>query len=215
MELLASVLGESSLLYDRDGEEHYNLLSAFIKSMRGSDPDAAIYWAMRMLEAGEDPLMVLRRMIIFASEDVGNADPRALQVAMAADEAFRRLGMPEGIYPIAQAALYLAVAPKSNAVKVAWQQAKKEIRRSGTLPVPLHLRNATTKLAKSLGYGQGYRYPHDEADNYAAGQTYLPESLLGRVFYRPSSQGLEKQIGEKLTRLRRAEREAPRGSRES
>ncbi len=171
------------LLYDKTGEEHYNVVSAFIKSMRGSDPDAAIYWMMRMLEAGDDPLFVARRMIIFASEDIGNADANALAVANAADQAYRRLGMPEGIYPLAHAALYLATAPKSNAVKNAWQRAKAAIDEHGALPVPLKLRNAPTKLMKQEGYGKDYKYPHDYEDNVAPGETYLPDKLVGSKFY--------------------------------
>ncbi len=171
------------LLYDKAGEEHYNVVSAFIKSMRGSDPDAAIYWMMRMLEAGDDPLFVARRMIIFASEDIGNADAQALVVANAADQAFRRLGMPEGIYPLAHAALYLANAPKSNAVKNAWQRAKAAIDEHGALPVPLKLRNAPTKLMKNEGYGKDYKYPHDYEDAVVPGETYLPDALTGATFF--------------------------------
>jgi putative ATPase len=171
------------LLYDKAGEEHYNVVSAFIKSMRGSDPDAAIYWMMRMLEAGDDPLFVARRMIIFASEDIGNADSNALVVANAADAAFRRLGMPEGIYPLAHAALYLATAPKSNAVKNAWQAAKAAIEEHGALPVPLKLRNAPTSLMKEEGYGKNYKYPHDYEGNVVEGETYLPDAIAGAKFY--------------------------------
>ena len=190
------------LLYDKSGEEHYNVVSALIKSMRGSDPDASIYWAMRMLEAGDDPLFILRRLLIFASEDIGNADPRALQVAVAADQSFRRMGMPEGIYPIAHAVLYLACAPKSNAVGTAFSQAKDAIDEFGSLAVPHKLRNAVTVLMKSVGYGQGYRNPHEEAGHVASGERYLPDELEGRRFYEPSNQGLEIAIGEKLARLR-------------
>ncbi len=171
------------LLYDKTGDQHYDVVSAFIKSMRGSDPDAAIYWMMRMLEAGDDPLFVSRRMIIFASEDIGNADANALVVANAADAAFRRLGMPEGIYPLAHAALYLATAPKSNAVKNAWQRAKAAIDEHGALAVPLKLRNAPTKLMKSEGYGKDYKYPHDYEDAVVPDETYLPDALVGSKFY--------------------------------
>src|SRR4029079_16643349 len=157
--------------------------SAFIKSMRGSDPDAAIYWMMRMVESGDDPLFLLRRLMIFASEDVGNADPRALEVAVAADAAFRRMGMPEGMYPLAQATIYLATAPKSNACTVAWQRARDAVRDAGALPVPLKLRNAATKLMKDEGYGKGYRYAHDEEGGFAEGETYLPEELAGARYY--------------------------------
>lgn len=194
-------LGEPTLLYDKSGEEHYNVVSALIKSMRGSDPDAAIYWLMRMLEAGDDPLFVLRRLLIFASEDVGNADPRALMVAVQADQAFRRMGMPEGLYPIAQACLYLASCPKSNAVGRAYMAAQKAIKERGPLPVPLSLRNAPTKLMQESGYGAGYKYPHDYAGGWVDAQ-YLPDELSSARFYEPSDQGLEKAIGERLERLR-------------
>jgi len=203
LELVERALDERTLLYDKSGEEHYNTISAFIKSMRGSDPDAAIYWLMRMLEAGDDPLFLLRRMIIFASEDVGNADPRALQVAVSADDAFRRIGMPEGMYPIAHACLYLASCPKSNAVKNAWQSARAAVREQGSLPVPKKLRNAVTALMKREGYGKGYNYPHDFADHFAPGETYLPDEIADARFYEPSQEGLEKAIGERLSRLKR------------
>ncbi len=193
---------ERTLLYDKSGEEHYNVVSALIKSMRGSDPDAAIYWLMRMLEAGDDPLFVLRRLLIFASEDVGNADPRALQVVVSADAAFRRMGMPEGIYPIAHACLYLASCPKSGAVKAAWHAARDAVRRHGALPVPKKLRNAVTSLMRSEGYGTGYKYAHDFEGNFVPGETYLPDVLEGARFYQPTNQGLEKAIGERLARLR-------------
>lgn len=203
MEVVAAAVERGSLLYDKSGEEHYNVVSAFIKSMRGSDPDAAIYWAMRMLEAGDDPLFVLRRLMIFASEDIGNADPRALQVAVAADQAFRRMGMPEGLYPIAQAVLYLAVAPKSNAVGKAFTGAQAAIRDQGSLRVPMKLRNAVTQLMRDEGYGQGYRYAHDSEEHYVPGETYLPDELAGARFYEPGVQGLEKAIGDRLDALRK------------
>ena len=202
VEVVARGSEHKPLLYDKSGDEHYNVASALIKSMRGSDPDAAIYWAMRMLEAGDDPLFVLRRLMIFASEDIGNADPRALQVAVAADQSFRRMGMPEGLYPIAQAVLYLAVAPKSNAVGTAFKRAKAAIEKHGSLGVPTKLRNAPTSLMKSMGYGKDYRYPHGEEGHVALGETYLPEDLVGEVYYEPSSEGLEKAIGERLARIR-------------
>jgi putative ATPase len=173
-----------SLLHDKSGEAHYNVVSAFIKSLRGSDPDAALYWMLRLLEAGEDPRFVLRRMVIFASEDVGNADPQALLVAVAADQAFARLGMPEGMHTLAQACTYLASAPKSNACYVAWSAAKADVERHGSLAVPMKLRNAPTQAMKSWGYGEGYRYPHDEG-GLAQGETYLPEKLIGQRYYRP------------------------------
>jgi putative ATPase len=203
LELVERALDERTLLYDKSGEEHYNTISAFIKSMRGSDPDAAIYWLMRMLEAGDDPLFLLRRMIIFASEDVGNADPRALQVAVSADDAFRRIGMPEGLYPIAHACLYLACCPKSNAIGVAWQAARAAVREQGSLPVPKKLRNAVTALMKNEGYGKGYNYPHDFEDHFAPGETYLPDEIAEVRFYQPSQEGLEKAIAERLGRLKR------------
>jgi putative ATPase len=195
-----------TLLYDKAGEEHYNVVSALIKSMRGSDPDAAIYWLMRMLDAGDDPAFVLRRLVIFASEDIGNADPRALLVATAADAAFHRLGMPEGLYPIAQACLYLATAPKSNTVGRAFSAARGAIAERGTLPVPKKLRNAPTPLMKAEGYAEGYRYPHDEG-GYAPGETYLPDAIVGERFFEPSSEGYEQTIRERLERMRRRSRD--------
>jgi putative ATPase len=201
-EAIAQAGEQKTLLYDKSGEEHYNVISAFIKSMRGSDPDAAIYWMMRMVESGDDPLFLLRRLMIFASEDVGNADPRALEVAVAADAAFRRMGMPEGMYPLAQATIYLATAPKSNACTTAWQAAQAAVREHGALPVPMKLRNAVTRLMKDEGYGQGYRYAHDEEGGVAAGETYLPEEMEGTRFYEPTERGYERQIGERLRRIR-------------
>jgi putative ATPase len=193
---------DTTLLYDKKGEEHYNVTSAFIKSMRGSDPDAAIYYMLRMIEAGDDPLFVLRRMMIFASEDIGNADPRALTVAVAADEAFRRMGMPEGMYPMAHACLYLASAPKSDGVKVAWHAAAEMVKKRGALPVPKKLRNAVTGLMRSEGYGEGYRYAHDFEGHVAPGETYLPDEIAGTRFYEPTDEGLEKAIKERLARIR-------------
>jgi putative ATPase len=195
---------ERTLLYDKSGEEHYNVVSAFIKSMRGSDPDAAVYWMMRMLEAGDDPLFVLRRMLIFASEDVGNADPRALLVAVAADHAFRRMGMPEGLYPLAHACVYLASAPKSNAVNVAWHRAKELVAAHGALPVPKKLRNAPTKLMKEEGYGAGYKYAHDFEGGVVPGETYLPDEIAGEVLYEPTERGEEARIKARLSAIRGA-----------
>jgi putative ATPase len=197
---------ERTLLYDKAGEEHYNVVSAFIKSMRGSDPDAAVYWMMRMLEAGDDPLFVLRRMLIFASEDVGNADPRALMVAVAADHAFRRMGMPEGLYPLAHACVYLASAPKSNAVNVAWHRAKELVAAHGALPVPKKLRNPVTKLMKDEGYGAGYKYAHDFDGGVVAGETYLPDEIAGEVLYEPTQRGDEARIKARLDEIRAAAR---------
>jgi putative ATPase len=192
-----------TLLYDKSGEEHYNVSSALIKSLRGSDPDAALYWLFRMLEAGDDPLFLLRRLIIFASEDVGNADPRALSVAVDADAAFRRIGLPEGAFPLAHACLYLACCPKSAAVKSAMTAVRAVIEEAGALPVPKKLRNAVTRLMREEGYGQGYQYPPDHAGSFVPGETYLPDELASRRFYEPTDQGLEKQIRERIERLRR------------
>ena len=199
--LIKTTLSSKMLLYDKSGEEHYNIISAFIKSMRGSDPDASIYWMMRMLEAGDDPLFILRRMIIFASEDIGNADSMALQVAIAADTAFQRIGMPEGIYPLAHCCLYLASAPKSNACYKAFSHAKMDVTKHGSLPVPLKLRNAVTKHMKAWGYGEGYRYPHDE-EGYAAAETYLPDKLVGTKYYHPTTFGAEGAIKKYLESLK-------------
>jgi putative ATPase len=200
-EAVSESLAAGNLVHDKSGEGHYNVVSAFIKSMRGSDPDAALYYMLRMLEAGEDPLFALRRMIIFASEDIGNADPVALQVAIAADQAFQRLGMPEGLHPLGQCCVYLACAPKSNASFVAWSEARADVREHGALEVPRKLRNAATKAMQAWGYGEGYRYPHDEG-GYAEGEDYLPERLLGRSYYRPSEHGFEAEIKQRLQRLR-------------
>ena len=201
VELVREALGGTSLRYDKKGDEHYDVASAFIKSLRGSDPDASLYWMFRMLESGEDPLFVLRRLIIFASEDIGNADPKALEVAVAADAAFRRIGLPEGLHPISQACVYLATAPKSNATYDAWKAAREAVRSRGALAVPKKLRNAVTAEMKSRGLGEGYRYPHDEG-GYAPGETYLPDALAGTRFYEPKPVGYEARIREHLERLR-------------
>jgi len=206
-EIVIAGQSHDPLLYDKAGEEHYNVVSAFIKSMRGSDPDAAVYWMMRMLDAGDDPLFILRRMIIFASEDVGNADPRALLIVQAADSAFRRIGMPEGLYPLAHAASYLAATAKSNAVGKAWQRARALIERYGALPVPKKLRNAVTPLMKNEGYGEGYKYAHDFEGGVATGETYLPDELVGEVLYEPSDRGEEARIRTRLEALRAAARD--------
>jgi putative ATPase len=190
-----------ALLYDKAGEEHYNVISAFIKSLRDSDPDAALYWMMRMLEAGEDPLFICRRMVILAAEDIGNADPRALQVAVAAKDAFHFVGLPEGRIPMAQAVTYLAAAPKSNASYKAMLAAAADVKEHGPLPVPLHLRNAPTPLMKHLGYGAGYKYAHDYA-GHVVEQQHLPDELKDRRYYEPSDQGEEAVIRERLTRWR-------------
>ena len=188
-------------MYDKGGEEHYNVISAFIKSMRGSDPDAALYWLARMIEAGEDPIFILRRMVILASEDIGNADPRALQVAVTALQGFQLVGMPEGRIILGQAVTYLATAPKSNASYAGINAALAEVRKSGALPVPLHIRNAPTKLMNELGYHAGYRYAHDYAEGYVA-QDYLPDRLKGQRYYDPAGHGYEKSIKERMEWLK-------------
>jgi putative ATPase len=197
LRLLEEMLQRKALLYDKGGEEHFNIISALHKSMRNSDPDAAVYWLARMLEAGEDPLYVARRLVRFASEDVGNADPQALMVAVAAKEAVHFIGMPEGNTALAQAAIYLATAPKSNAVYAAYGAAAAAAEDDAALPVPLHLRNAPTKLMKDLSYGKGYRYAHDEADGIAD-MDCLPENLEGRKFYDPIERGFEKELKRRL-----------------
>ena len=195
---------KKALQYDKSGEEHYNLISALHKSLRGSDPDAALYWLGRMLMAGEEPLYIARRLIRFASEDVGNADPRALAVAIDAMQAFHFLGSPEGELALAQAAVYLATAPKSNALYAGYGRVRDTIAKTGTLPVPLPIRNAPTKLMKDLEYGKGYLYAHDYAEAYVP-QDYLPDELRGKglQFYRPTERGYEKIIGERLEQWRR------------
>jgi len=197
---------QKPLLYDKGGEEHYNVISAFIKSMRGSDPDGALYWLARMIEAGEDPIFILRRMVILASEDIGNADPRALQVAVSALQAFQLVGMPEGRIIMAQAVTYLATAPKSNASYMGINSALAEVRKSGALPVPLHIRNAPTRLMKEAGYGKGYRYAHDYEGAVVA-QEYLPERLAGQKYYSPRGHGYEKAIKERMEWLRKKQSE--------
>jgi putative ATPase len=201
LDTVQEALQKKALLYDKGGEEHYNVISAFIKALRGSDPDAALYWLARMLEAGEDPIFILRRMIILASEDIGNADPRALQMAVSALQAFQVVGMPEGRIIMGQAVTYLATAPKSNASYVGINAALTEVRQSGALPVPLHIRNAPTTLMKESGYGKGYQYAHDYDEGYA-GQQCLPDRLSGRKFYEPKGHGYEKNIVERMEWLR-------------
>ncbi len=199
---IEEALQQKALRYDKSGEEHYNLISALHKSMRGSDPDAAVYWLARMLAAGEDPMYVARRMVRFATEDIGNADPYALGISISAMEAYRFLGPPEGELALAQAAVYLATAPKSNAVYTAYGRIQEVIRRTGALPVPLHIRNAPTRLMKEVGYGRDYKYAHDYRDAFVA-QHYLPEKLQGSFFYAPPERGYEKQIKQRLDRWRR------------
>ena len=195
-------LQRKALLYDKGAEEHYNVISAFIKSLRGSDPDAALYWLARMLEAGEDPLFITRRLVIFASEDIGNADPRALQLALSVQQAVHFVGLPEARINLGQGVTYLATAPKSNASYVGIDSALAEVRRSGSLPVPKHIRNAPTKLMKELDYGKGYRYAHNYSEGFAE-QDYLPSELQGTRFYQPVERGYEKTISERLDWLRR------------
>ncbi len=200
--VLQDVMGSGLRRFDKGGEVFYDQISALHKSVRGSAPDAALYWLCRMLDGGCDPLYVARRVVRMASEDIGNADPRGLQLALAAWEAQERLGSPEGELALAQAVLYLACAPKSNAVYLAYNAVRADIQRTGSLEVPLHLRNAPTGLMKNLGYGKAYRYAHDEPDAYAAGERYLPEDLGEKRYYRPVARGLEQKIADKLTYLR-------------
>ncbi len=196
-EAAKEALARRDILYDRAGDEHFNLVSALIKSMRGSDPDAALYWLARMLKGGEDVVFIARRLLIFASEDIGNADPRALSLAASASHAVQVIGLPEARITLGQTVTYLATAPKSNAAYLGIRQALAEVDRSGPLPVPLHLRNAPTALMKQEGYGQGYRYPHDHPD-HIVNQTYLPDDLAGTRFYKPGPFGHEKTIAERL-----------------
>jgi putative ATPase len=205
LERAERALNRKALPYDKDGEEHYNVISAFHKSLRGSDGQASLYWLYRMLGAGEDPLFIARRMLRFASEDVGLADPNALQVALAAFDAWQKVGPPEAELALAEAALYLASAPKSNALYLAERAVKAEIRDSGAQPVPLHIRNAPTRLMKSLGYARGYLYPH----NYPGGwvkQEYLPEKIKTRTFYRPTGRGFEREIGRRMEEIKKREK---------
>ena len=207
-EVAHEALAHSPLRHSRKGDEHYDLVSAFIKSMRGSDPDAALYYMARLLEAGDDPLFICRRLIIFASEDVGNADPRALGVAVDGMNAFRVVGMPEGRIMLGQVCTYLATAPKSNASYKAFDAARDFVKETGSLPVPDRLRNAPTALAKDLGHGEGYRYPHDHGGWVP--DHYLPESIEGMVFYEPTEQGYERHLRERVDRWR-GERRSARG----
>ncbi|MCB9786959.1 MAG: replication-associated recombination protein A [Deltaproteobacteria bacterium] len=210
-EVAAEAVTAPSLRHDRAGDAHYDVASAFIKSLRGSDPDAALYWMARLLEAGDDPRFVCRRMVIFAAEDIGNADPRALSVAVDAMQAFQMLGMPEGRIPMGQACTYLATAPKSNAAYLGINAALEAARTQGTLPVPNHLRNAPTRLMKEMGHGEGYRYPHDHGGWVP--DHYLPDALRGTRFYEPTSHGYERHIAERLAghRARRDGGEEPGG----
>jgi putative ATPase len=200
--VVEEALQKKALQYDKGGEEHYNLISAFHKSLRGSDSDAALYWLGRMLTAGEDPLFIARRMVRFASEDVGNADPRALTITVSAMQAFQFIGLPEGELALAQAAVYLATAPKSNSLYAAYGKVKETISQTGTLAVPLHIRNAPTRLMKDIGYGKGYQYAHDFEDAYIP-QDYLPDKLKGETYYIPTDRGYEKAIKERIEQWRK------------
>jgi len=202
--LLERALGEQLRRYDKGGDQFYDAISALHKSVRGSDPDATLYWLARMLDGGVDPRYVTRRLLRMASEDVGLADPRALQLCLQAADVYERLGSPEGELALAQAAVYLAVAPKSNAVYTAWNAVRAWVKADGTRPVPDRLRNAPTALMKSLGHGQGYRYAHDEDGGFAAGERYLPDGMPDQQFYEPVSRGLEIRIAERLAQLRAA-----------
>ena len=202
-EMLPEIIGTPLRRFDKGGDLFYDQISALHKSMRGTDPDAVLYWFCRMIDGGCDPRYIARRAIRMASEDVGNADPRALTLTLDAAESYERLGSPEGELALAQALVYLACAPKSNAVYKGFNEATNAAKETGTQEVPLHLRNAPTRLAKELGHGEGYRYAHNEPDGYAQGETYLPESLIGQQYYYPVDQGLEIKIREKLDRLRK------------
>ena len=201
--VLQEVIAETPRRFDKGGDVFYEQISALHKSVRGTDPDAALYWLCRMLDGGCDPLYIARRVVRMASEDIGNADPRGLQLAMNAWDAYERLGSPEGELAIAQAVVYLACAPKSNAVYTAYKAALQDAKQSGSLEVPMHLRNAPTQFMKALDYGKGYRYAHDEANAYATGENYFPESLRGRRYYEPVERGLEIKIRTKLQTLRK------------
>jgi putative ATPase len=201
-EHVAEAAQGKSLLYDKAGDEHYGVVSVFIKSMRGSDPDAAVYWMTRMLEAGEDPRFVLRRMVIFASEDVGNADPQALGIAVAALHAFELVGLPEGALPMTQAVTYLALAPKSNAALTSYAAARRLVRDYGALPVPARFRPGSTAIDRAMGHGQGYKYPHDFEGHYVP-EDYLPEPIQGAPVYLPSNSGFETELADRKTELDR------------
>ncbi|HSJ49177.1 MAG TPA: recombination factor protein RarA, partial [Gammaproteobacteria bacterium] len=207
-EVLAEVISGGTRRFDKGGEAFYDQISALHKSVRGSAPDAALYWLVRMLDGGCDPLYLARRIVRMASEDIGNADPRALGICLQAWDAQERLGSPEGELTLAQAVLYLACAPKSNAVYMAFNAVRKDVQRKGSLEVPLHLRNAPTKLMKELGYGKTYRYAHDEPEAYAAGEQYFPDDMEPVRYYQPAPRGLEIKIAEKLAYLRELDRKA-------
>ncbi len=210
-ETVEQCTSRKSLLYDKNGEEHYNLISALHKSMRNSDPDAAVYWLARMLEAGEDPLYIARRVTRFASEDVGLADPRALELAVAAYQACHLIGMPECSVHLTQAVVYLSLAPKSNALYRAYETAKQDALRQLSEPVPLHIRNGVTSLMRDLGYGQGYQYAHDTEEKLTD-MRCLPDSLLGKEYYLPTDQGLEGRFGERLAQIKAWKKEREKGT---
>ncbi|MBA7585937.1 Replication-associated recombination protein A [subsurface metagenome] len=195
--LIENIIQKKALLYDKNGEEHFNLISALHKSLRDSDPDAAAYWTVRMLESGEDPLYIIRRMVRFASEDIGLADPNALQVSISAKQSFEFIGPPEGYLAIIEAVIYLALAPKSNSLYTTYNKVKSDVEEFGSLPVPYHIRNAPTRLMKDIGYGKGYKYAHDYNDA-VVDQTHLPEKLLARKYYSPTERGFEKELIERL-----------------
>ncbi len=198
--------GNEARRYDKKGDYFYDQISALHKSVRGSSPDAALYWFARMIDSGCDPLYIVRRVVRMASEDIGNADPRALQIALDAWDTQERLGSPEGELALAQAIIYLACAPKSNAVYIAFNEAMEDVKRHGSYDVPVHLRNAPTNLMKDIGHGEKYRYAHDEPDGYAAGENYFPDNMPERQYYRPVDRGLEQSIAEKLARLRQLDK---------
>ncbi len=202
-------LQQNPLAYDKDGEMHYDIISAFIKSIRGSDPEAALYWMARMIEGGEDPKFIARRVVISAAEDIGLANPNALLLANAAFDAVTKIGWPEGRIPLAEAVVYLARSKKDNSAYKAINEALELVRRTGNLPVPLHLRNAPTKLMKEMGYGQEYRYAHDEPNAYAAGEQYFPQEMAQTRYYHPTNRGLEGKIGEKLAWLAEQDQNSP------
>jgi len=202
LEIVEDAFQHRALQYDRAGEQHYDLISALHKCMRDSDPDATLYWLGRMIEAGEDPLYIIRRIIRFASEDIGLADPQALVVAVAAQQAVHFIGIPEGNLALAEAAVYMATAPKSNALYTGYGKVQEEIRKGSNEPVPLHLRNAVTGLMKNLGYGKGYKYAHNFEGHHVQ-QQHLPDSMKGKTFYVPGDLGNEKQIGERMKELKK------------
>jgi putative ATPase len=211
LKIAEEAMQKKALLYDKDGEEHYNLISALHKSLRDSDPDGALYWLTRMLQAGEDPLYVARRMVRFASEDIGNADPMALQIALSAMEAFHFIGSPEGELALAQAAIYLATAPKSNRVYTAYLKVLEDIEKTGALPVPLHIRNAPTRLMRDLGYGKGYKYAHQFPDA-VVDQNHLPKPLEGKTYYHPTDRGFEQVLKKRLEEWRKKLKEEKKKS---